>query len=111
VTKCSYSQQLQLQLVRSVKDLYANAINVTLSVSPVLKVLDAFDFKQIISSNLPTSSITASYSSGQLSVRLVYTQSIQNIDAILQMSPPTSYDNTFDMKASSISFGVSPENT
>jgi hypothetical protein len=74
-------------------------------------VLAALNFSQILSSSLPTSSITASYDNGLLTVRVVYLQSIQNISATLNVVPPTSLDNTFDMKASSASFVVNPDNS
>jgi hypothetical protein len=57
---------------------------------------------------LPTTSITASYSSGVLQVSIVYVQSIQNISASLSLSPPIFFDNTFSMKNSSTSFTVNP---
>lgn len=76
----------------------------------MLKVLTAFNFSQILSSSLPTSSITASYINGSLTVRVVYQQSIQNKSAALNVAPPTSLDNTFEMKASSASFVVDPDN-
>lgn len=41
---------------------------------------------------------------------MVYAKSIQNSPASLQVAPPTSLDNTFEMKASSAVFTVDPEN-
>ena len=40
----------------------------------------------------------------------MYQQSIQNASASLNVAPPTSLDNTFEMKASSASFVVDPDN-
>ena len=92
------------------RDLYANAINFTFRVVPELKILTTFNYSQILSSSLPTSSIEASYTNGLLTVRVVYQQSIQNTSASLNVAPPTSLDNTFEMKASSASFVVDPDN-
>lgn len=41
----------------------------------------------------------------------MYTQSIQDINASISVNPPTNMDNTFDMKTSSTTFVVNPENT
>lgn len=110
-SKCSYNQPLQLQLLSTVKDLYENAVNFTLSISPQLKVLEAFNFSLIVNSSLPTSAIIANYSAGILRVKAVYTESIHLDSAIIQVFPPTSLDNTYDMKISSASFTVDPSNT
>ena len=61
-----------MSLVSSVKDLFANAVSFTVKIDPALKVLEAFNFSQILSSSLPTSTITATYVGGSLLVRVVY---------------------------------------
>mgnify|MGYP000887736064 CR=1 FL=1 len=63
-SKCSYNRPLEISLVATIKDLYANAINFTLKITPVLKVLKSIDFSLLLSSNLPSSSITGTYQSG-----------------------------------------------
>lgn len=110
-SQCSYNKPLSLSLVSSSKDLFANAVNFTLNVTPALQVLSTFNFSSILSSTLPTSSLSATYSNGTLMVRVAYVQSIQLVAASLSVTPSTSFSNTFDMKASSTSFTVDPQNS
>jgi hypothetical protein len=100
-----------MQLATSKKDIYANAITFSIKVHPPLKVLDKFDFSSIVNSSLPSKSIQANYKDGVVSIKIVYTQSIQNVSASISLNPPTSMDNTFDMKVSSTTFTVDPVNT
>lgn len=44
-------------------------------------------------------------------MKVVYKQSIQDINASITVNPPTDMDNTFDMKTSSATFVVNPDNT
>jgi cysteine-rich repeat protein len=53
-SKCSYNKPIELELKKSVKDIYNNAVTFTISTFPQLRVLNAFNFSQILSSNLPT---------------------------------------------------------
>lgn len=63
-----------------------------------------------MSTTFPTSSVTATYSEGFFVVTMAYTRSIQNENLELNFAPPPSYDHTFDMRASSVSFTVDPIN-
>lgn len=63
-----------------------------------------------MSSDLPTQSISASYSTGQVLIKIIYGVSIQNVSASIQLTPPTNLNNSFALKASSTSFTVDPQN-
>jgi hypothetical protein len=99
-----------MQLLMTSKDLYSNTITFTLIISPVLNILNSLNFSEVVSSTLLTISLVATYSDGTLIVHITYTKNIQNSSAVLSIAPPTSFGNTFDMKASSTSFIVNPSN-
>jgi hypothetical protein len=96
-SKCSYNKPLSLELISTTKNLYSNIIKFKLSVKPALKVLNTFNFPEILSSDLPISSMEASYSNEVIAIECTYTKSIQLLNASITLSPPTSLPNTFAM--------------
>lgn len=107
---CSYNKPLDLTLTSSTKDIKSNTVVFEIVVGPALKVLDTFNFSTIMTSNIPNAQISFVYSNGQLKVTVQYNESIQSKNVSIELSPPTIYNNTFDMKVSSSKFTISPSN-
>lgn len=78
--------------------------------SPALKIIDKFDTTGLVSTNLPTEKIESWYSNGVLSLEIVYTTSIQNSSASIQLTPPNNEENAYAMRVSSTIFVVKPDN-
>ena len=107
---CSYNQPLDLAILTSYKDPSSNTIVFALSVGPILKVLDTFNFSNIVSTSIPNSQISFVYVKGSLVISVSYTETIQNKNVTLELSPPIIFNNTFAMKISSTKFVVTPNN-
>lgn len=108
---CSYNKPLDLNLISSTKDITSNTVIFSISIGPALKVLDTFNFSQIITTNIADGVAVFTYSKGILTVSVTYNQSIQAKSVTLELSPPTIFNNTFDMKLSNSKFTVAPENS
>lgn len=76
---------------------------------PPLKVINQFN-PSTFTTNLPSSSIEASYDSGELTLKIIYTASIQRNQATVQVTPPSDVDHAYAMRVSSTLFVVQPDN-